>query len=187
MGGVKDHGAGLFSKVPNAAFSDPILPMGIDAAVSNSLVLLSQAFFPRVVNKSPIVSVVVADFDAEITSKEFKGILGLKGFQRGGILLQVNVADTAVVVNEDSGYAVATSSEASLQLRNETNMPRLHLVNRDTLPRGSSWLNMMALQLGAPGFPGSFAEGAGGTHGGIALGESRWYFAPPSHGSKFRK
>jgi hypothetical protein len=114
VSGVKDHSACLFVEVPNAAFSNAILPMGIDAAVSNSLVLLSQAFFPRVVNESSIVSVVVADFDAAITSKEFKGIFGLKGFQRGGVLLQVNIADTAVVVHENSGDAVATSSETSL-------------------------------------------------------------------------
>jgi hypothetical protein len=166
MGGMKDHGTGLFSEVPNAAFSDTILPMGIYSAVSDALVFLCESFLPRIVDESAIVCVVVANADAAIPSKEFKSIFGFKSFQGGGVLLQVNIADTAVVVHKDSGNAVATSSEATLQLGNKTNMARLHLINGDALTRGSGRLNVSALQLGAPGLPSC----TGSAHGRITLG-----------------
>jgi hypothetical protein len=114
MRGMKNHGTGLFAEVPNAAFGNAILPMGIDSAVSNALVFLSKSLLPRIVHKSAIVCVVVSDAYAAITSKELKSILGFKSLQGGGVLLQVNIADTAVVVHKDGGNAVATSSEASL-------------------------------------------------------------------------
>ncbi len=63
--------------------------------------------FEGIVGESPIVAVVVLDSNAMLGGKGLEGTFGGDGFDRGVIDLGMDVVEPTVVVNEDSGTAIA--------------------------------------------------------------------------------
>ncbi len=71
------------------------------------LVGIVACLFEGIVGESPIVAVVVLDSNAMLGGKGLEGAFGGDGFDRGGIDLGMDVAESTVVVDEDSGAAIA--------------------------------------------------------------------------------
>jgi hypothetical protein len=63
---VNEHRAALFLEVPDAPFGNFVLPVGVDSTVRDPLVLLKETVFPRIVDESPIASMVVFDDGASL-------------------------------------------------------------------------------------------------------------------------
>jgi hypothetical protein len=102
-----------FGEVADGALDDAILEVGVHAAEGELLVRVMACLFEGVVGESPIVAVVVVDFDAMFGSKGLKGAFGSDGFDQQVIDLGVHVSEATEVVNEDSCAAIALLGEFS--------------------------------------------------------------------------
>ena len=71
---------------------DAILEVGIHAAEGELLACVVACLFEGVVCKSPIVAVIVVDFDAMFGSEGLEGAFGSDGFDRQVIDLGVHVS-----------------------------------------------------------------------------------------------
>ncbi len=96
--------------------------MGIDPTEGELLPLCTAAIFEGVVCKSSVVAVVVEDADAVLLGKVFEGSFGFHCFFRGELGHQVDVLQSLIVVDKDSGRCIALLAECFLQLGNEAHL-----------------------------------------------------------------
>ena len=74
--------ARTLQQVANRALCDSILKMGVHAAKSELLLRVLACLFEGVVRKSPIIAMIVQNFNAVVSGKMLEGALGLDCFGR---------------------------------------------------------------------------------------------------------
>ncbi len=70
----------IFLQVANSFLSNSVLEMSVDTAVADGLVPKLAMTCKSVVGEATIVAVIMANGDAMLLQKLFKGLLGCNGF-----------------------------------------------------------------------------------------------------------
>ena len=118
--GVDELGAGGILEVADAFFGNAILPVCIDATVSDILLVGSAIVDEGIVGEASIVGMVVLYVDTEGAGVCFEGVFGVDGFFGGDLFHKVYEGEATEVVDEDGGIAVALCGGATFQLSDET-------------------------------------------------------------------
>jgi hypothetical protein len=106
-------------KFSNAAFCDAGLEVGVDAAKGNVLTLLCYVLHEDIFAEAAVVGMVMKYLDAHCAGIPFEGMLGHEGLFGSVGFLQINKAESTVMVDEDGGHVVALDGEPTLDLPNE--------------------------------------------------------------------
>jgi hypothetical protein len=96
--------------------NDAILEVGVYATEGKLLACVVACLLEGIVREAPIVTVVVLDPNAMLGSEGLEGAFGGKGFNQRVIDLGVDVSQATVVVDEDSGAAIALLGKFAFKL-----------------------------------------------------------------------
>ena len=162
MLGVHKHGACPILEIANATLSDTVLEVGVDAAMGHTLSEIARVCKEEVFCEAAVVTVVVANSDADAGGEGFEGLFGEKGVISVGGRLDKGKGKASVVVDEDGDTVVAFGCWVSLDLRDEAESGAFELINRDALPRGCGWCDLRMGSFASPSALGGFAKEARG-------------------------
>lgn len=90
----QEHAARGFTKILDAAFSDAILVMCVDAAETNGLVASEATVAEGAFGEAAIVAVIMADGDAVGVRKSFKSQFGFEDGSARVMFVKVNIVET---------------------------------------------------------------------------------------------
>jgi hypothetical protein len=107
---VEQHGSCHLRDISNGSFGNAILEMSVDPTVRNCLMMLLAVLLEGVVSKSAIVCMIVLDGYTVICCESLECLLCLDGLLRCHTCHEMNVAQSRVVINEDSGCDVPLGS-----------------------------------------------------------------------------
>ena len=106
-------------QISDASFGDAILEVGIDATITYSLTFTLDVVDKCIVGKASVIGMVVYYGHVVLSGIILKSILGVNRFVGGQAPLEVDVAQSRVIVHEDGGGSIPCTCEPSFQLRNE--------------------------------------------------------------------
>jgi hypothetical protein len=100
-GGVDHHGSGFGDNDTNAAFGNPILPLGTDSTEANQLDIGSNFLNKLLTLKGSVVSVVGFNGHSMVEGHTFKAVLGSDSVRSIQSHLMFTVDETRGGVTED--------------------------------------------------------------------------------------
>jgi len=106
-------------EVADGALGDAILEVGVYATEGKLLACVVACLLEGIVGEAPIVTMVVLDPDAMLSSEGLEGAFGGDGFDRGIIDLEVDIPEATVMVDKDGSAAIALLGEFAFELRNK--------------------------------------------------------------------
>jgi hypothetical protein len=123
-------------EVLDGSLRDAILEVGIDPANGELLALAFAGFAEHTVHKSTVVAVVMLHSHPVLSGKSFECTLRINGLGRGKVAChKVNKLEMQIVVNKDCCVLVACLGKRALCLGVKPRLSRLHVVDKDALPR----------------------------------------------------
>ena len=103
-------------EVADGALGDAILEVGVYATEGKLLACVVACLLEGIVGEAPIVTMVVLDPDAMLSSEGLEGAFGGDGFDRGIIDLEVNIPESTVVVDKDGSAAISLLGKFAFKL-----------------------------------------------------------------------
>jgi hypothetical protein len=119
---VKQHSSGDLRDVSDGSFSNAVLEMGVDAAVTYCLLMLLAVLLECVVGESAVVCMIVLDGNAMVCCESLERLLSFDGLLRRHACHEMNVTQSRVVIDEDGGCGVPLGSEAAFELGYEAHL-----------------------------------------------------------------
>lgn len=93
--------------------------MGVYATEGKLLACVVACLLEGIVGEAPIVTMVVLDSDAMLSSEGLEGAFGGDGFDRGIMDLEVDIPKSTVVVDKDGSATIALLGEFAFELRDK--------------------------------------------------------------------
>jgi len=116
---VYQHGSGELGQIANSLLRSGILEMSVDAAKRESLTFFSYRFAKLVVSKYAVVGMVVEYLYPVRFGQQLEGFLRFDCLIGVGARLEMHIAKTTVVVDEDSCTFVPFQCRSASQLCNQ--------------------------------------------------------------------
>ena len=118
--GMQQHLAGSLLQISDPLLCDTILEVSVDATVRYGLASLGNIVNECIVGESSIVAMVMLDLDVMRTGIGFEGSFGSQSLVGSQSSLEIDVAESGIMIYEDRRCAVSLLRKASLQLGDES-------------------------------------------------------------------
>ena len=177
---MNQHGSRVLLQFANFALCDAVLKVSVDSTERESLTIAKDMLLELVVRKDAIVCMIMKDFRSMRRREAFKGLLGLNCLFCACGFLQMHVAQSTVMVNEDGCYPVAKFRGHAPELCDESWCGRLKLIDRNAFTRfgdGAGLPDLVVWRLAPPWPPCGLPKQATSAQRHLAPGELSWQYA----------